>query len=96
MSEASWPPKRLFLQWGNPGETPQSVDASDVAWAGSRVFPGDVEYVRADLAAAATARAEKAERSLREIVEHHRAVGNYPMAYTIALRAEGEAADVGE
>jgi hypothetical protein len=43
----------MYLQWdGEAGEEP--VDWTDVSWCADQIYDGDIEYVRADLAATLT------------------------------------------
>jgi hypothetical protein len=48
-------PTRIYLQWHGDAEPHKlddaTIDPNDVSWCVNRIFAGDVEYVRADIAA---------------------------------------------
>ena len=66
MSERYNPPERIYLQVGGETEAEMPSDLDGVTWCSDRVFPQDVEFVRADEYEAMRERAEAAEQIAHE------------------------------
>ncbi len=51
-NELPYPPPRIWLQWHGDGDPSNGdpVPTAEVTWNAEKVWRGDVEYVRADLA----------------------------------------------